>query len=152
MEKSEYLQPAIDLIKEFEGLYLKAYLDPVSIPTIGYGTIVYSDGRKVKLGDKITKKEAEGFLLYELFDKSRSIEKMIKVDYSRGEFCALCSFAYNLGLASLKSSTLLKKLNNNKPKADVAEEFARWVKAGGKILPGLVRRREAEKALFLSKV
>lgn len=152
MEKSEYLKPALRLIREFEGLYLNAYLDPVGIPTIGYGTIIYPDGKKVKMGDSITEKEAEGFLLYEVFEKARAIERMVKVEYSRGEFCALCSFAYNLGVSALQKSTLLKKLNKGRPRPEVANEFDRWVKAGGKTLPGLVRRRKAEKELFLSKV
>lgn len=139
----------LDLIKEFEGFYAKAYKDPVGIPTIGWGTIQYPDGRKVKMGDVCTKEEAEHWLLHEVAEKEKGVIESCKVQVSDNEFSALVSFAYNLGVGALKTSTLLKKLNEGY-KLSAADEFLRWTKAGGKTLAGLVRRRKAERELFLS--
>jgi len=140
----------IDLIKSFEGLFLKPYLDPIGIPTIGYGTIKYPDGKKVTMNDSpITEKQALEYLEFEIHEKALGVENMIIVSLNDNEFGALVSFAYNLGLGNLKKSTLLKLLNSGKEKSIVAEEFLKWNKAGGKVLTGLTRRRQAEKALFL---
>lgn len=143
---------ALDLIKSFEGLYLKPYLDPVNIPTIGIGTIKYPDGTKVSMNDKeITEEQAMQYLQHELKEKEAGVEKLVKVQINDNQFGALVSFAYNLGVGALSTSTLLKKLN----KGDVsgaAEEFLKWDHAGGKRLPGLTRRRQAERALFLQPI
>lgn len=144
------LNPALTLIKEFEGLYLNAYKDPVGIPTIGWGTIKYPNGQKVQMGDKITKEMAEDFLRHEVQYFVESVKKLVKVPISNNAFCALVSFCYNLGAGALGGSTLLKKLNSGESIDSVAGEFGKWVHAGGKVLAGLVRRREAEKQLFLS--
>lgn len=148
-EKSHDLRPAIALIKEFEGLYLNAYKDPVGIPTIGWGTIVYPDGRKVQMGDKITVQQAEAYLIHHMQEFVRAVDRLVKVEISNNSFCALVSFCYNLGAGALEKSTLLRRLNAGEPKEAVSTEFMKWVKAGGETLKGLVRRREAEKALFL---
>ena len=143
----------IDLIKSFEGLNLKPYLDAVNIPTIGYGTIEYPDGRKVTMADpKITEEEAEKLLMYEINKKAEGVEKLVKVQINDNEFAALVSFAYNLGIGNLSKSTLLKNLNSHEDREKLAEEFLKWNKAGGKVLAGLTRRRQAEKALFLHPV
>lgn len=144
------LEPALTLIKEFEGLYLNAYKDPVGIPTIGWGTIKYPNGQKVKMGDKITKDQAEEYLRHEVMGFVQSVKNLVKVPISNNAFCALVSFCYNLGAGALGGSTLLKKLNSGESMESVAGEFGKWVHAGGKVLPGLVRRREAEKNIFLS--
>lgn len=149
-EKSRDLAPAVSIIKEFEGLYLKAYLDPVGIPTIGWGTIKYPNGEKVKMGDTVTAAQAEAYLIHEMSGFVKSVEKLVKVAISNNSFCALVSFCYNLGAGALEKSTLLKRLNSGESKEAVAPEFMKWVNAGGKPLKGLVRRREAEKKLFLS--
>ena len=143
------LQPAIDLIKKWEGLRKNAYLDPVGIWTIGYGTIRYPDGTRVKQGDTCTEAQAAAWLLDHVEDKTPQIDRAIKVPVSENEYCAIVSFVYNLGIGNFTSSTLLKKLNSGTRKAEVAAEFDRWVFAGGKKLQGLVNRRAEEKNLFL---
>jgi lysozyme len=150
MEKRN-LKPAIDMIKSFEGLRLQAYEDPgpKKIPTIGYGTIRYPDGRKVRLGEKITKEQAIEYLAFEVGKFVSAVERLVKVPITNNQFCALVSFAYNLGAGLLGKSDLLKFVNAGKPQL-AAEEFLRYVHASGKVLPGLVRRRKAERELFLS--
>lgn len=144
------LGPAIAMIKEFEGCYLQAYRDPVGIPTIGWGTIRYPDGQKVQMGDKCTVEQAERFLMHEVIGFVEDVQRLVKRKISNNAFCALVSFTYNLGAGNLSKSTLLKKLNSGASMDEVAAEFPRWNKAGGKVLKGLVRRREAERKLFLA--
>lgn len=140
----------LSLIKSFEGLYLKPYLCPAKVPTIGYGTIRYPNGKPVTLKDpEITENNAEEYLEHEINEKASGVDALVKVNISENEFAALVSFAYNVGIGALQKSTLLKLLNNNSDKAKVAEEFLKWNRAGGKVLSGLTRRRQAEKALFL---
>lgn len=140
----------IDLIKSFEGLFLKPYLDPIKIPTIGYGTIKYPNGKKVTMADRaITEAEATEYLMFEVEEKSSAVEKMTKVPLNDNEFAALASFSYNVGSGALEKSTLMKLLNAGADRAAVADQFLRWDKAGGKQLPGLTRRRQAERSLFL---
>lgn len=139
------LTPALSLIRKFEGLRLKAYRDPVGIWTIGYGTTAGVVGGMV-----ITEAQAEALLLEEAEHCAASIAHMVKVPLNSNELCALVSFVYNLGAGNLKKSTLLRKLNADAPRAEVASEFLKWNKAGGKVLLGLVRRRQAEYELFRS--
>ena len=140
----------LDLIKSFEGLFLKPYLCPAGVPTIGYGTIKYPDGRSVTLQDSaITQQQAEAYLMHEVQEKASGVESAVSVSITDNEFGALVSFAYNLGLGNLKKSTLLKLLNSSADKTKVADEFLKWNKAAGKELAGLTRRRQAERALFL---
>lgn len=140
---------SLDLIKSFEGLSLKVYKDSIGIPTIGYGTTFYEDGKKVTMNDpEITETRAEQLLAIHLDTFAASVEKLVQVPLTDNQFGALCSFVYNLGAGSLSQSTLLKKLNA-KDYAGAALEFEKWNKAGGQVLPGLTRRRQAEKALFL---
>lgn len=142
----------IDLIKSFEGLFLKAYLDPVKIPTIGYGTIMYPNGKRVTMQDPpITEAQAVEYLTHEVNEKASGVEKLVKIPLNDNEFAALVSFAYNVGTPALGSSTLLKLLNAGDKKG-ASEQFVRWNKAGGKELPGLTRRRLAERDLFLKPV
>lgn len=139
----------IELIKSFEGLRLSPYLCPAKIPTIGYGTTYYEDGKKVTMQDPdITETRAEELLVKHIETFAKEVEAVIKVSLTDNQFAALVSFAYNLGTPNLKSSTLLRKLNAG-DYAGAANEFERWNKAGGKVLAGLTRRRQAEKALFL---
>jgi len=139
----------VDLVKAFEGLKLSPYLDSVKIPTIGYGTTFYEDGRKVSMQDAaITEERALELLERHLNDFAAKVEAMIKVPVTDNQFAALCAFAYNVGPGALQSSTLLKKLNA-KDYSAAADEFEKWNKAGGQVLAGLTRRRQAERALFL---
>jgi lysozyme len=142
----------LDLIKTWEGLFLDAYIDPVGVPTIGYGTIRYPNGQIVKLGDKITKQQAEAFLQDECNEFSESLASLINVPIDQNQFDALVSFCYNLGVGAFEGSTLRKELNAGNI-SNAANEFDRWVfgMIGGvkTQLPGLVNRRKDEKALFL---
>ena len=139
----------IDLIKKFEGCKLSSYLDPIGIPTIGYGSIMWPDGKRVKLGQKITLQQAEDMLKWEIGIKAKPVNSLLsKVAINQNQFDALISFAYNLGIGALTSSTLLKKVIKNPCDPAIAVEFMKWVNAGGKQLPGLVRRRKAESDLY----
>ena len=141
----------INLIKQFEGLSLKPYLDAVNIPTIGYGSTYYRDGKKVTLNDKPISQDEANLLLEYIANKDfgDKINTLVKVELNQNQFDALVSFCYNLGIGNFKSSTLLKKINQADFKG-ASEEFIKWNKAGGKILDGLTRRRQKEKELFLS--
>jgi lysozyme len=130
------------LIKRSEGLRLKAYKCPADVPTIGYG----STGPHVRMGMTITAEEAEALLRKDLERFERGVVEMAG-KMTPGQFSALVSFAFNLGLGKLRKSTLLKKhLAGDYEGA--AREFAKWVNAGGKRLPGLVTRRADEAALY----
>lgn len=132
----------LDLIKQFEGLYLKAYRCPAGVPTIGYG---HTAG--VAMGQTITEQHADEYLRRAVRMFERAVERVVKVPLTQGQFDALVSFAFNLGAGALQSSTLLRLLNSG-DYAGAADQFGRWTKAGGRVLPGLVRRREAERRLF----
>ena len=142
----------IALIKQFEGCKLTAYPDPGTggAPwTIGYGWTQPVDGKPVRPGMTIDQKTADRLLKTGLVSYENDILRLVKVKLSQGQFDALVSFTYNLGSRSLSTSTLLSKLNAG-DYAGAADEFPRWNKVGGKVLNGLTRRREAERALFLS--
>ena len=150
---------AEELIKKFEAddinKYLDAYIDPVGIPTIGYGsTYNYDAKRKVKLGDSITVDKAIEWLRKETKTIAPQIKALVKVPINQNQLDSLTSFVYNVGIGAFQSSTLLRLLNSGAPKSEVAAQFDRWNKGtvnGQKvILPGLVRRRSEEKALFLA--
>ena len=144
-------QSGISLIKGFEGKRLNAYDDGVGVWTIGFGTIKYPNGVRVKKGDTCTEAQAESYLKNDLVKFENAINRLAKVPLNQNQFDALSSFTYNLGETNLSSSTLLKKLNA-KDYAGTADQFLRWNKAGGKVMNGLARRREAERNLFLKKV
>lgn len=136
------------IIKEFEGLRLKAYPDPATggAPwTIGYG---HTKG--VKSGDVITEEIANQFLYEDAMEAWQGILEVVTVKLEQWELDALTSFVFNLGIGNFKSSTLLRKLNAG-DKLGAANEFLRWNKAAGKVMAGLTRRREAERKLFLNQ-
>lgn len=139
-------QVGIDLIKSFEGCCLRAYKDVVGVWTIGYGSTA-----NVKEGQIITQQQAEELLKKDLVRFENGVNEAVKVTISQPQFDALVSFSYNLGVMSLKTSTLLELLNKGETEK-AANEFDKWVKAGGKVLTGLQRRRHAEKEMFLSTV
>ena len=140
----------LDLIKDFEGFSSKAYLDVVKIPTIGFGNTFYEDGRKVKLGEQISKTDALKLLeVVANRDFADKIFPAIKVKVTQNQFDAMVSLAYNVGAGAFLKSTLLKKVNAG-DFAGAGEQFLRWNRAGGKVVLGLTRRREREKQLFLS--
>ena len=135
----------ISLIKKFEGCELEAYQDSVGVWTIGYGHI-----KDVKQGDKINQDEAENLLEEEMPEYEGYINDMVEVSLEQCQFDALVSWVYNLGPTNLSSSTLLKVLNEGEYD-EVPFQIKRWNKAGGKVLEGLTRRREAEALLFQDK-
>lgn len=139
----------IALIKQFEGCKLTAYQDSVGVWTIGYGWTQPVDGKPILAGMTIKQETAERLLKTGLVSYESDVYRLVKVGLTQGQFDALVSFTYNLGARSLSTSTLLRKLNAG-DYTGAADEFLRWNKAGGKVLNGLTRRREAERALFLS--
>ena len=136
------------IIKFSEGCKLTAYQCPAKIWTIGYGSTFYKDGKKVKQGDTISQNQADTLFdnILEKFEKD--VKKLIKVKINDNQFGSIISFAYNVGVDNLKSSTLLKKLNAN-DFFGASQEFMKWNKAGGKVLNGLTIRRKKESLLFL---
>ena len=142
-------EKGIALIKEFEGCKLTAYRDSVGVWTIGYGWTQPVDGKPIRAGMTIKQETAERLLKTGLVSYESDVSRLVKVGLTQGQFDALVSFTYNLGARSLSTSTLLRKLNAG-DYTGAADEFLRWNKAGGKVLNGLTRRREAERALFLS--
>ena len=135
----------IDLIKHFEGCRLEAYEDAVGVPTIAYGRI-----KDVEMGDSCTQAQAEAWLDEELHEYEGYINDAVTVALTQNQFDSLVSWVYNLGPSNLKSSTMLKVLNKEQY-ADVPEQIQRWNKAGGKVLEGLTKRRNAEALLFEGK-
>lgn len=140
----------IALIKQFEGCKLTAYQDSVGVWTIGYGWTKPVDGKPIRAGMTIKQETAERLLKTGLVSYESDVSRLVKVGLTQGKFDALVSFTYNLGARSLSTSTLLRKLNAG-DYAGAADEFLRWNKAGGKVLNGLTRRREAERDLFLGQ-
>lgn len=137
---------ADSLVKFYEGLRLDAYVCDGGKLTIGYGST-----RNVKKGMTITRVEAEARLLEDLAEADAIIDRYVKADLNINQRAALISWVFNLGGGNLKKSTLLKKLNKHDYKG-AADEFLKWVYAGGKKLNGLVKRRKAERELFLKPV
>jgi|TARA_R100001463_G_scaffold31870_2_gene71677 lysozyme len=138
-------QEGLSLIKKFEGCELEAYKCAAGVWTIGFGSI-----KGVKQGDTITQEEADNLLLHEMDEYEGYINDAVNVDLNQNQFDALVSWVFNLGPSNLSSSTLLTKINN-KDWDDVPAQIKRWNKAGGKVLQGLIRRREAEALLFEGK-
>lgn len=138
----------LNLIKSSEGLRLQVYLDAVKKPTVGYGHLLTQQDN-LHLGDSITSEQADALLRFDLTRTEEGVEQLVTIDITDNQFSALVSFAFNLGLHSLKTSTLLRKLNNSDDINEVAEEFLKWDFAGGHRLVGLTIRRRKEKELFL---
>jgi lysozyme len=134
----------LDLIRRFEGLELTAYRCPAGVWTIGHG----HTGPEVREGKSITPAEAEAMLRADLIRLEEGVARSAG-PCTQGQYDALVSFAFNLGLGALRSSTLLKKHKAGEHRL-AAAEFGRWIHAGGRRLPGLVRRRAAEADLYRS--
>lgn len=139
----------VDLVKKFEGLKLKAYICPAGIVTIGYGyTNRAGFGPGVRMGDVWTEEMADEMLHEGLERFSRQMIPMFKRQPTENQFGAFVSLAYNIGIGAFSKSTALRRFNAGDIEG-AAEALTWFNKAGGKVLRGLVRRREAEKALFL---
>lgn len=141
-------QKLIDLIKKFEGCKLEAYKCPAGIPTIGFGSTLYENGERIKLGDKIDLKRAEQLLANTLGTYELFVDANTRDDISQGQFDALVDFAYNCGNGNLKSSTLLKKVNLNPNDKTIKDEFMKWTRANNKVMNGLINRRKAEVEVY----
>ncbi|MGP9557228.1 lysozyme [Psychrobacter sp. AOP7-A1-24] len=140
----------IELLKDSEGLRLKAYQDTGGVWTIGYGHTSAAGGMKVYPGLTITRAQAEQLLRDDLARMTYPvIDDLVKVPLTQGQFDALCSFIYNLGATQVSTSTLLKRLNQGKYN-EAASQFKRWKYDNGVVQKGLVIRRAKEEALFLS--
>jgi len=146
------LDIALELCKRFEGFRSKPYLCPAGVPTIGYGSTYYASGRKVHLNDpSMGEPEARALLLSELLHTYapgtlRQCPGLLVLSVSTGQWGALnaiVDFAYNLGVGRLQTSTLRRKINAQDWEG-AKEQLMLWTRGGGKVLPGLVRRRQAE--------
>ncbi len=144
------IQTARDLCLVFEGMYLKPYLCPAAVPTIGVGSTFYEDGRRVSLADPpITRERAMELLEWEL---TRCLPKVLSLcptlrDWGDKPTGAILDFAFNCGTGALQASTLRKRVNADDVDAAKAE-LMKWTRGGGRVLPGLVKRRAAECALL----
>ena len=134
----------IALIKEFEGLRLKAYQCPGGVWTIGYG---HTAG--VKPGIVISEAQAEEYLKADLIAFERYLNGL-GLALNQNQFDALVSFIYNVGTGNFSNSTLLRKVRANPQENSIMDEFLRWVYSKGRVLPGLQRRRLAEMKLYFS--
>lgn len=141
-------EAGLDLIKSFEGLKLTKYLDTAGRWTIGYGHLILPNE---DFDNGITLQEADLLLSQDLKTAETGVRHYVNVDLNGNQFGALTSFTYNLGVESLETSTLLRLLNQGNYSA-AADQFPRWDKDGEKVVEGLLRRREAERALFLQPV
>ena len=139
MKTSEIL---FEKLKEMEGLRLEAYLDPAGVPTIGYG---HTKG--VRMGDRISKYWAEDLLRRDIREAEDGVNAL-GVAKTQGQFDALVSFAFNLGIDRLEKSSLLRRIRDGDSEEAIVREFMRWVYAGGKRLAGLERRRAWEAERF----
>ena len=143
-------QEGIDaLLKKFEGCKLKAYRCPAGILTIGYGHTSAAGSPAVMEGMTITQKQADDILRYDLVKFETAVFGMVQQPLDQHQFDVLVDFAYNAGIGALKTSTLLKKVNAAAFEA-VPTELMKWTKGGGKVLPGLMRRRQAESDWWVS--
>ena len=168
MEGVKICQEAIDLIKEFESLHdgdlskigLQPKLCPSGVATVGWGHALLNDSGEFLRGKEglkeayhlygsLSEKDAEALLAQDLAEFAIGVNKLVEVYLTDKQFGACVSLAYNIGLPAFKNSTVLRKVNSGDFK-EAADAFLLWNKANGKVLAGLVRRRKAERLLFLS--
>ena len=135
-----------EIIKHFEGCKLEAYRCPAGVLTIGWGHT-----KDVKSGDKITQSMADFLFEQDYKEAERQVQEVVTALLTEQQLGALTRFVFNLGIGQLKVSTLLKKLNQNDYKG-AGDEFRKWIYSNGKILPGLVKRREMERMVFLDGI
>lgn len=143
-EQLTLTQDDLTLTKSSENCKLAAYLDPVGIPTIGWG----HTGPEVHLGLVWTQAQADAQLLADMAKVEANVRSVVTMPLTQDQFAALCDFTFNVGCAAFDSSTLLKCLNRYDLEGAL-DEFAKWNKAGGVVLNGLIKRRDGERALFL---
>lgn len=148
------------LIAQFEGLRLKPYLCSAGVPTIGYGSTFYPSGRKVTMSDKPITQETAFWMLKQVANMfAKDVDSLVTSNINQNQFNALVSFAFNLGSdidadnipEGLGDSRLLKRVNANPNDPEIAREFVKWNKAGGRVLDGLTKRRLKEAELYFTK-
>lgn len=143
MNPCSYSETGLALTRSFEGLRLDSYQDPAGIWTIGYG----HTGPDVKPGQRISEFEAEALLRADIAPAVACVRRGVRVDLNQDQFDALVDFCFNTGRGSFLNSSLLRYVNRSEFDS-VVVQFGLWVHADGEVLPGLVRRRAAEAALF----
>jgi lysozyme len=139
----DWLQLALPLVKRWEGCKLTAYLCPARVWTVGYG----ATGPDVRQGVTWTQEQAEERLERDLMGFGSRVDALVRVELGAGQMAALASLAYNIGIEAFRKSTLLRLLNAGDYKG-AAAQFDRWNRGGGRVLPGLVKRRANERRLF----
>jgi len=139
---------AVDLVKHFEGCYLKAYTDAVGVWTIGYGHTQHEGDLIPGPGMVITQAEADRLLAHDLGREAGNVQELLQVQLNDEQFGALVSFTFNVGDGNLERSTLLNRVNHRRWLDAAHDEFVKWNHAGGRVLRGLTRRRISEANLF----
>ena len=149
------------LIAQFEGLRLKPYLCSAGVPTIGYGSTFYPSGRKVTMRDKPITQETAFWMLKQVANMfAKDVDSLVTSNINQNQFNALVSFAFNLGSdidadnipEGLGDSRLLRRVNANPNDPEIAREFVKWNKAGGRVLDGLTKRRLKEAESYFTPV
>lgn len=148
-----FSENGLALVKKWEGLRLKPYLDGGGVATIGYGTTFYENGTKVTMKDKpITVDIAVSLLRIKLKSFADSILSLCSRELTQNQLDALCCFVYNVGVNGFKTSTMLKLINNpDSTVTEIADQFLRWDKDNGKVIEGLSRRRQSEREFWLNQ-
>ena len=143
----------INLIKSQEGFRAKPYLDVVGVPTIGYGTTIYPNGKVVTLKDKlVTPSEAVELIKDDLIDRENKVCAYVQPQLNQNQFDAIVDFCYNEGTGGFKQSHLLLKINANPNDPSIKDEFMKWDYAGHKVVEDLKKRRELEVELYFSHI
>ena len=145
MKKMTTSRKGLQLIKDFEGLRLAAYKCPAGVWTIGYG---HTKG--VKQGQVIDQMRADDMLIEDIAPIERLLNS-IGINFRQEQFDALCSWIFNLGVGNFSHSTMIVRIGTNASDIEITDQLVRWIKAGGKPLKGLKRRRIAEANMFLGK-
>lgn len=140
-------QNGINLIKKYEGFRADAYQDGGGVWTVGYGT-TFLNGRKVQKGDHLDEPAASEVMITTANEYLQTVSKFLKVALDQNKIDAIACFIYNLGCEQFEASTLLRMINSG-DYSGAADQFSRWIYDNGKVVQGLVRRRAAERALFL---
>lgn len=138
---------AVEIVKEFEGFSPCSYICPGGKKTIGFGHVILPDE---EFDEPLPISKAEEILFGDLHEAAKAVNDLVTTILTQSQFDALTSFVYNIGQGNFRSSTILKLLNKRDYEG-ASREFERWIYGGGKRLPGLIRRRERERALFVAK-
>jgi lysozyme len=146
------MNKGMPIIRKYEGLRLRAYICPSGLPTIGYGATFYENGSRVQMGDVITIDRADKLLYLQVKLFADEVKRIVKSELNENMLGALTSFCFNVGGARFAGSTLAKKANANPNDPTIRAEFMRWTRGGGKVLPGLVKRREEEANLYYAAI